>query len=261
MFLHRNIFEFRTDRMKIHHFEEIDSTNDHLADMAEKGAAEWTAVLADRQTSGKGRQNRSWWSPPGNLHMSVLVKPEASSRELMRLPVIASLAFVSAMGAHGSPLVIKWPNDIVYEGRKMAGILVETRSEGKKVLWAVVGFGVNMVRDEGSIPEYLAHRLAFVQEIDESLDRQELAARILAEMREWSGSLTGDAWTRARKEWMSRALLNTPYTLRDGPTRTEGVPVGLDDFGGLIMETGQGKITVYSGELENKPRSKIQNPK
>ena len=84
--------------MKYYHFEALGSTNDHLLKMAEGGAQEWTVVIADRQTSGRGRQGRDWWSPEGNLHMSILLRPEVSPRQLLRLPLIASLAFLSAMG-------------------------------------------------------------------------------------------------------------------------------------------------------------------
>jgi BirA family biotin operon repressor/biotin-[acetyl-CoA-carboxylase] ligase len=243
--------------MEYHHFEALDSTNDRLLKMAEGGAREWTVVVADRQTSGKGRRTRDWWSPEGNLHMSILLRPEVSPHQLLRLPVIASLAFLSAMGESGSPLKIKWPNDILLDDRKMAGILAESRSEGEKVLWAVVGFGVNMVRTVDDIPPGLDDRVAFVDELEEDLQPGELAVRISRSMKEWSGTMKGEGWNKAMVQWSRRALLNIPYIYRDGGKEIQGVPVRLDVSGGLVMETVDGEVTVYSGELEEP----VQSPK
>jgi BirA family biotin operon repressor/biotin-[acetyl-CoA-carboxylase] ligase len=236
--------------MNFHYFEELGSTNDHLAAMAEEGAREWTVVIADRQTSGRGRRENDWWSPKGNLHMSILLRPDVSPRELLRLPVTASLAFLHALGESGSPLKIKWPNDILLDGRKMTGILVESKSEGNKVQWAVVGFGVNMTRDEGDVPADIKKRLAFVHELDSSLEPHEMALRIISGMKVWSGAVTGKGWEKARTEWNRRALLKVPYIFRDGGKNVRGIPLRLDMSGGLVMETGDGEITVYSGEME-----------
>jgi BirA family biotin operon repressor/biotin-[acetyl-CoA-carboxylase] ligase len=243
--------------MKYHHFETLDSTNDQLLKMAEGGAPEWTVVVADRQTSGRGRRRRDWWSPEGNLYMSILLRPNVTPRQLLRLPVIASLAFLSAIGESGAPLTVKWPNDILLEGRKMAGILAESRCEGERVLWAVVGFGVNMIRPGDDIPIGLKNRLAFTYELEEGLEPEELAIRIAQGMKAWSGAMNEDGWSKAREEWSRRALLNTTYVYRDGGRDIEGVPVRLDESGGLVMETKNGEVTVYSGELENP----IQNSK
>ena len=236
--------------MKYHRFEALGSTNDHLLKMAEGGAQEWTVVIADRQTSGRGRRRRDWWSPEGNLHMSILLRPEVSPRQLLRLPVIASLAFLSAMGESGSSLTVKWPNDILLNGRKMTGILAESRSEGEKVLWAVVGFGVNMVRKEADIPIGLKDRMAFVCELEVDLEPGELAIRIARGMKAWSGAMKGEGWENAMEEWSRRAVFNIPYTYRDGGREMEGVPVRLDKSGGLVMKTADGEVTVYSGEIE-----------
>lgn len=238
--------------MKIHHFETIGSTNDHLCQMAENGAPEWTVVTAGRQTAGKGRGGRGWWSPKGNLYMSVLLRPEVSPRQLLRLPVIASLAFLSALGDQGSRLRIKWPNDILLDGRKMAGILTESKSEGDKVLWTVIGFGINMVKSGNRVPRELVDRMAFVDDLELALGPEDITTGIIGGLKNWYGSMDGEGWSHARVKWSQNALLNTPYTYKDGLRQTSGVPVRLDDYGGLVMETPEGEVTVYSGELEKK---------
>jgi BirA family biotin operon repressor/biotin-[acetyl-CoA-carboxylase] ligase len=232
------------------HFKELGSTNDHLTAMAEEGAKEWTVVTADRQTSGRGRRKNDWWSPEGNLHMSILLRPAATPRELLRLPVTASLAFLSAMGRAGRSLTVKWPNDILLDGRKMAGILMESKCEEEKVQWVVVGFGVNMTLASLDIPDDIRDLMAFVHELDSSLKPDEMASRIVSGMKAWSGAITGEGWVKARKEWARHAQLNVPYVFKNGGKETRGVPVRLDDWGGLVMETDEGEITVYSGEVE-----------
>jgi BirA family biotin operon repressor/biotin-[acetyl-CoA-carboxylase] ligase len=241
---------FRIEQMKFHHFDELGSTNDQLLEMAEKGAPEWSIVTADRQTSGRGRGAKEWWSPGGNLYMSILLKPDADPGRMLRLPMIASLAFLSAMGNSGSRLKIKWPNDILFEGRKLAGILVESRSEGKKILWAVVGFGVNMVRTNEPVPAKLNGRMAFVQELAKGLSPGDLALRIANGVKRWSGAMKDTLWEKAMEEWSRRALLNIPYTWKDGQREVSGLPVRLDRSGGLVMKTEEGEMIVYSGEIE-----------
>jgi len=237
--------------MSVLHFSQIGSTNDHLAGLAESGAREWTVVVADRQTAGRGRGRRSWWSPEGNLHMSILLRPDVSPRRLLRLPALASLAFLSAMGRPGSSLVVKWPNDVLLDGRKMAGILAQSRSEKERVLWAVVGFGVNMRRPEEGVPPELGGRMAFVRELDERMEANDLAVRILQNMKEYSEALKDDKiWDAARKRWSRRALLGQAYTYRDGDRKIDGVAIRMDENGGLVLETQNGEITVYSGEIE-----------
>ncbi|MDF1526052.1 MAG: biotin--[acetyl-CoA-carboxylase] ligase [bacterium] len=235
--------------MEYHHFEVLDSTNDHLVKMAEEGAPEWTIVIADRQASGRGRRRRDWWSPEGNLHMSILLRPEVSPRQLLRLPLIASLSFLSAMGGSGASLTVKWPNDILLNGRKMAGILTESRSEGDKVLWVIVGFGVNMIRKGAEIPVGLRDRIAFVGDLEEDPEPGELAVRIARGMKAWVGGMKGEGWKNAMEEWTRHAIFNIPYIFRDGLREMEGISVRLDKSGGLVMKTADGEVTVYSGEI------------
>lgn len=235
--------------MRFIHFKELGSTNDTLLKMAEEGVEPWTVVIADKQTSGRGREGRDWWSPPGSLYMSVLLRPQVEARELMRLPVLASLALLDAIGNAGSRLLIKWPNDILLDGRKLAGILVESRSEGSRVVNAVVGFGVNMRQTSGPLKTDLTAGMAFTDELVKDLTPRELAESIVVNLIDWSGAIKGEGWKSAVEKWTGHAELGIPYVFRERGKETRGTPVGLDDSGGLVMETEKGKVTVYSGEI------------
>jgi BirA family biotin operon repressor/biotin-[acetyl-CoA-carboxylase] ligase len=133
----------------IHRFETIGSTNEELARMAEDGAPEYTAVLAGSQTMGKGRAGRDWWSPKGNLYLSVLLRPGVQSSRLPRTSILASLALFRAIGDKTGSISLKWPNDLLLGGRKVAGILPTARTEGSRIAWVVIGFGANMKEPDG----------------------------------------------------------------------------------------------------------------
>ncbi|MDF1534958.1 MAG: biotin--[acetyl-CoA-carboxylase] ligase [bacterium] len=240
----------------IHRFESLGSTNDQLVRMAEEGAPEYTAVLAERQTRGKGRADRGWWSPPGNLYLSVLLRPGINARRLPRVSILASLALFRAIDDRTGTVSLKWPNDLLLDGRKLAGILPAGRIEGDKVAWVVTGFGVNVVKPEQGVPGELEDRVAFLDEIVEtSLD--DLVHRIIGEFKGLAGSFEGPAWQRAREEWSRSAVFGPHYTLRDGKRRIVGTPVGLAHDGGLVMETEQGTVTVYAGELEESAECRV----
>lgn len=104
----------------------IGSTSDRLKQLARAGAPEWTAVLADRQTSGRGREGRTWQSPAGGLYLSVLLRPRAEPVSL--LPLAAGVAVAEAVAGFGVACQLKWPNDVLASGRKLAGILAEATS-------------------------------------------------------------------------------------------------------------------------------------
>jgi len=237
--------------MIVHRVQVVDSTNLHLMNMARKGAPSWTVVLADVQTGGLGRAGRTWWSPPGGLYMSVLIRPEGGIRNQSRLPILASLAVLDAMG---EPLLeavrVKWPNDILLEGKKLAGILVSSRMEGAFIPWVVTGFGLNLTRSGQMVPEELEGRLAFFEDISPGISREDLAEAILKEFQRLQICLEDDrAWTDAIKRWTARAAWDTPYLHREGQKETEGVPVRLALDGGLVLRTEKGEVTVHSGEI------------
>ena len=107
-----------------------------------------------------------------------------------------------------------------------------------------------MVRQEADIPIGLKDRMAFVCELEEDLEPDELAVRIALGMKAWAGAMKGEGWTNAMEKWSRHAIFNIPYTYRDGEREMEGVPVRLDKSGGLVMKTANGEVMVYSGEIE-----------
>jgi BirA family biotin operon repressor/biotin-[acetyl-CoA-carboxylase] ligase len=243
--------------MIVHHYNALESTNLHLAKMAEENAPAWTVVIADTQTGGRGRSGRSWWSPPGSLYMSVLIRPAFRSHIISRIPILASLAVLDALKDVGVTAGVKWPNDILVGERKLAGILIQARTEKTRVIWIVVGFGINIHRPEDGVPDEIRDRIAFLKEINRNSNCSQMAEAIVTGLKKRLTFIEDDSWSRAMDEWTGSASWNTVYTHLDGARLTRGIPVRLNEDGGLVLMTDDGEVAVYSGEIIET----VQSPK
>lgn len=235
--------------MIIHRLGSISSTNDLLREMADNGAPEWTAVMAENQTAGRGRMGRKWHSPPGNLYLSVLLRPGMESGELSRMSLLMSLAVYHAISQKGVTLRLKWPNDILWKGRKLAGILLEGKTMGAEVIHVIAGIGINLTMPREALPGDLASHATSLEEAGIVWSREELLTRLETAMRRYSPSIRGMDWERAMREWSLHADWTRDYVFMDGSRRVLGRPVELNREGHLILETDMGRIPVRSGDL------------
>jgi BirA family biotin operon repressor/biotin-[acetyl-CoA-carboxylase] ligase len=122
----------------------VNSTNDWAKELAEQGMQEGTVVVAGHQTAGRGRFGREWVSPKGGLWFSMVLRPEQKASQAAKLVFVASLAVASVLhNKYGLRTEIKWPNDVLVEGRKICGILVETRSSNREPVYSIMGIGIN----------------------------------------------------------------------------------------------------------------------
>lgn len=226
-------------------FDSIVSTSDHLKEQARAGAPEWTAVLADRQEAGRGRQGHDWVSPPGNLFLSVLVRPAPDVRASL-LPLLAGVAVAEALEERtGLSVRLKWPNDVLVGDRKIGGILVEGSTGTAGLEWAVVGIGVNVTLRPEDLSGGLRERAtSVVREAGHAVGIAPLAAAILGRLALWyparlrgDGSGVRDAWLRRSLPWWNR-----PVEARSGNTVVTGVARGLDEWGGLVVEQEGGAL-------------------
>jgi BirA family biotin operon repressor/biotin-[acetyl-CoA-carboxylase] ligase len=211
------------------HHETIGSTNERARELAAEGAAHGTLVTADEQTAGRGRQGRGWVTPPGVAIAASLILREFD--EL--LPLRAGLAVADVAGPRA---LVKWPNDVWIEGKKVSGVLVEARDD-----WAVLGIGVNVALDPATLPPEVA-------EIAGTLGRD--ASEIDATLTELLGRLEHwlpegkDAVLAALRE--RDALLGRPVQWDGG----SGEGAGIDDHGALIVRLDDGSTTALSaGEV------------
>lgn len=228
--------------------EKVDSTNTYVKQLVEQGAGEGTAVIALRQTQGRGRRGRTWASNPGGIYLSFLFQPQPAI-PLERVPVM-SLAV--AMAAHkailevtGVQTGIKWPNDVVYNGRKMCGILSELCGTMDTELYCLAGIGVNVARSV--VPEELMDHAVSLEEITGSVpDKNLLAARILKEM-EWEYRNLDSCVQRYAEKCIT---VGKEVGVTGAVEPFRGVATGVAENGGLIVRREDGtKTVVSSGEV------------
>jgi BirA family biotin operon repressor/biotin-[acetyl-CoA-carboxylase] ligase len=211
------------------HHETIGSTNDRARELAEKGAAHGTLVTADEQTSGRGRQGRSWATPKGTAIAASLVLRDFDDL----LPLRAGLAVADVAG---DSALVKWPNDVWIDGRKVAGILAESRSEPR---WAVLGIGVNVAVDVDQLPEDAKAVAGSLNRDDVEETLTELLGALERRLNE-----DRDASLAALRE--RDALRGQPVRWQDG----EGTGAGIDDTGALLVTLHNGGQTSLSaGEV------------
>lgn len=231
------------------HCEELGSTNDALLAWAEGGATHGAAVRADRQSAGRGRQGRSWWSPPGSgLYFSVLlIAPNGRSLD-PSLALVAGTAAAAAIDDRASVEVrLKWPNDLILRGRKLGGILCETRGAT-----TVVGVGINVEAPVGGWPQELAASAIALGEVADAVpSRDELFVGILGALEPRFVRFLESGFGAVRQEWIARDALQRQRFRYMGPDGTEswGVTRGIDSSGGLMISGPDGERTIYAGEV------------
>ncbi len=157
---------------KLLHYDVIDSTNDEARRQVQQGEGEGLVITAASQTAGRGKPGAGWFSPKGNLYLSLVVKPHRSLRELAPLTITAALAARAAIvGATRLPVVIKWPNDLLVRGKKLGGILTERLSSGH----VIIGIGINLARH----PEQAT---SLDREVGKRTDLRRFTDRLLREL-------------------------------------------------------------------------------
>jgi BirA family biotin operon repressor/biotin-[acetyl-CoA-carboxylase] ligase len=233
----------------IEHHVRLVSTSDRLKERAREGAPEWTVVLADEQTGGRGRQGRAWASPPGGLYLSVLLRPRFEASGL--IPLAAGVAVVAALREWGVASALKWPNDVLAGGRKIAGILAEASSSGSRLDWVVLGLGVNLEAG-GGLPAGVGETATSVRALTASrVEPTTAGCAVLAHLASWYDALRAEAASVVRG-WNERALpwWGRHVELRSGGEVMRGIAEGIDPGGALILVLEDGsRQTVLSGDV------------
>ena len=227
--------------------EETGSTNDEAKALARTGAAEGTVVQALRQTAGRGRQGNLWMSEPGNLYMSMILRPDVSAAESGQMSFLAAVALAQTVQALLPPLAdiaLKWPNDLLIGGRKAAGILLEAESASAgRPDWLVLGIGLNIAH----APEGAVCLRDAGADIDVTAARDLLVGNILALYRRFQR----EGFAPVRSAWLERAApLGKQIRVRRPGEEFDAVFDGIDARGALEVTTdGGARRVVSSGEV------------
>lgn len=247
----------------IRYYPVVGSTNDVALRLAAEGAADGTTVIADAQTSGRGRAGRTWHSPPGvGLYLSMIVRPESRPAARLEWPRLITLAAGvgvadALLAATGLPVAIKWPNDLVIApggvvrgARKLAGILAEGYGSGGVDL-VVLGCGINV--GLSSYPEEIGARATSLEgELGRPVERGVVLAAILRSLSGAVARLRGGGAAGILDRWRELAVGATGARVRwgEGEGRRVGVTAGIDIEGALLVRHDGGQVALRAGEVE-----------
>ncbi|MEW6375423.1 MAG: biotin--[acetyl-CoA-carboxylase] ligase [Thermodesulfobacteriota bacterium] len=241
----------------IHHFHTIDSTNVKAYQLALNGAGEGEVVIAESQEQGRGRLGRHWFSPPFlNLYLSVILRPDIPPHQAPLITLVAAVATADAIekisGLH--PL-IKWPNDILLGGRKVAGLLNEIHSEVDRIHFVILGIGVNLNMDGKTFPrEIRALATSLKKEMGQAISRKAFVQSLLEGLERWYGIFLKEGGPVILRAWRDRARIKgRPVKVTSFGESLTGIAIDVDSDGALIIETKKGeRKRVVSGDIEYK---------
>lgn len=233
-------------------FTEVASTQDIAFRLAELGAPHGTIVRADYQTAGRGRQGRKWDAPAGlSLMFSVLLRPTCPLHELGSMSLAVGSVLADVFASHTTaPVQIKWPNDVLIDGRKVSGILMQTRTGASSI--AVLGIGINVSTPDLLLPVGATSLQAYA---DDPVDTDVLFSELIIALdrmdRDWQPLLRPDEVSQIEARlWQNGELVS----LLDAEREIVGRIIGLDSSGGLRLESNGTERIIVSGEIVRGPR-------
>jgi BirA family biotin operon repressor/biotin-[acetyl-CoA-carboxylase] ligase len=248
------------DALRIHGFLSVGSTNSEAMEMARRGAPGGTLVYAEEQTAGKGRRERTWYSPAkAGLYMSLILRPAQLDKYWPLLTHVASVAVVDSLRTLMENKTIpgpldmnlKWPNDVLLSGRKCAGVLLEASQTQEKKPAAVIGIGINV--HQGSYPEFLASKAACLDEMAKTIvPRRLLLVQFLYHFQLMYLLFEKGKHAEILEGWKSISSMWNGIRVRideEGRHRT-AVTCGLNEYGSLLVRTDEGALeTVHAGDI------------
>ncbi len=236
----------------VHHFETLNSTNDLAKELAVQGAPEGALVVAETQTGGRGRLGREWDSPPGvGLYVSLVLRPMLPPMELPQITLTTAVAVVRAVRrVAGLSPGIKWPNDLLINGKKLGGILTEMETESDRIRHVVVGLGLN-VNNPGFPPELADTATSLTLALGGACSRVQLLQAWLEEFEALYDRFLNQGFPEILEEWKDYTVtLGRAVTVRQGPREISGQATDVAPDGALLLKTANGEmVRVTSGEI------------
>ena len=235
------------------YFDTIDSTNTKAQELAEKGYQSGTLVVADKQESGKGRRGRSWVSPSGTgIFMTLMIKPDINPNNASMLTLVAALAVAKAItSVTGEEALIKWPNDIVVNGKKVCGILTEMNAQFDYINHIVVGIGINVHNE--SYPEEISQMASslMIEAGGKRFHRAQIIAETMSYFEQYYDTFLKTQDLSALVREYDKLLVNRNKSVRvlDPKEPFDGKAMGITPKGELIVDTWESRKLVSSGEV------------
>ena len=234
---------------ELHYLATTSSTQDVARQLAERGATEGTAVIAGRQQSGRGRLGRTWLSPDGGLATSIIFRPTMSTVHL--LPAIMALAVYRTVTLLGIKASIKWPNDILINGRKVCGILIEHGLVNNIVSYSIVGIGININFDTSRYPEIAGFATSLSVELRHELPVDQVALSLYTELEDLY--LQSDRPDVILTEWVAHmSTIGQRVKVQSGNSVIEGIAETINGSGHLVLRTDDGSLQeILAGDVSS----------
>ena len=234
--------------------DEVDSTNTEAARIAASLSAP-TWLLARRQTAAHGRRGRPWASPPGNFAATLAMRPEGPPERAALRSFVAALAVHDALLAatgRAEALALKWPNDVLLNGGKVAGILLESAGAGRGVSWLAIGFGVNLAAAPAAseVEPGATRPVSLLAETGVGVAPEAFLDLLAPAFARWEDQLATFGFAPIRNAWLARAARRgETVTARTGSETHEGRFETLDDSGALVLETARGRLAIPAADV------------
>ena len=231
--------------------DECESTNDEAARFARAGARHGTIVTARAQRSGRGRDGRAWSSSrDAGLYLSAVIRPPLPLVDVPPMTLAIGIGLCDAARAVGAAAELKWPNDALVRGRKLAGVLVEAHSQGHRLDAVIVGIGVN-IAPGGLPPELAATAITLADAASAPVDRAIFLEHLLANVERWIDRYIASGLTAIAPAWRDRMATGVSARATVAGLELRGEVAGLDGDGALLLRDGGGRLhRVRSGDVE-----------
>ncbi len=221
------------------YFEDLPSSSDHCIAAAQAGEPAGLAVQALRQSAGRGSRGRAWRAPEGNLNLSVLLRPGCLAADAGCFALLAGVAVAEALGPG---LTLKWPNDILLNGAKLGGVLIDAAVQGERLDWLVIGMGVNLAE----APQVPGRETACLAASGRVITPRAAADAVLAAMARWLDRPVAEVI----EAWLAYAHpVGTKVTVQAGGVTQAGLFAGLSPSGELLLETPEEVRRISTGEV------------
>lgn len=232
---------------------QVDSTNTYAKELASYGAEDGTVVIAETQTTGRGRLGRKWISPKGGLYFSLLLRPNVRTSEAVKLVFVVGLAVAEVLNKqYGLRAETKWPNDVLVNGKKICGILSEMNAAGEKANYAIIGVGVNAnFNVEKALPKELVETTTSLQdELGRKIRVEELFKAVIEKLENLYTSFLKEGSAHILNEWKKYAgFIGKKVEITSGANKFSGIAVDVDVDGSLILKHNDDSLKLVSGDL------------
>ncbi|MDQ0204697.1 biotin--[acetyl-CoA-carboxylase] ligase [Pectinatus haikarae] len=247
----------------IKYYKSVDSTNNVSKLLAQQNAEEGTILISEEQGNGKGRLSRGWFSPSRKgIWFSLILRPNFLPQEAPKCTLMAAVAISKAIrSVTGVEVGIKWPNDILYEGKKLVGILTEMNAEMERINYIIIGMGINVNITHAEVPEEIRDSATSLLQITgKKISRVELLCAILAELENEYVIIREKGFSPILDEWKKFSVTLGQEIKVIGINETfHGKAVNIDDYGALLVDTGNKIERVLAGDVSIRPAGQAIN--